>query len=40
MPTFHIGKGPFRQHLFVLRRLCRRGSLRGRLVVTLLFGKR
>ncbi len=36
MPTFRIG---FRQHL-LHRRLCRHGSLRGHLVVTLLLGER
>ncbi len=39
MPTFRIGEGPFRQHLLV-RRLCRRGSLRGHLVAMSLFGER
>ena len=39
MPTFRIGKGPFRQHL-LLRRLRRRGSLCDRLVATSLFGER
>ncbi len=39
MPTFRIGEGPFCQHL-LLRRLCRRGSLRDRLVATSLFGER
>jgi hypothetical protein len=40
MPTFRIGEGPFRRHLFVLRRHRCRGSLRCHLVATLLFGER